>query len=232
MTGRNDVTALEGFKKRNLVPYLMVAAFIGVGTVASRIEPVGTVDVHFLQEDEAGKDTLKAAETRIADQFEDVMRLVPLIDGLADQPTPGADKMRAVTMAYNQMAAMKPDGGAAAHDTALIEAAGRSVGVDFKAGTDRLNDDKKDLSRAVGSLIRIQDALLKGDEEMLPDSLAEMEASVARFDSRRPPATVAQFGAGQQSTVAVSLDRMKAFVAIKREQVQVNVERPKVYLSR
>ena len=232
MTKLGDFINRHGARKVALVVGGLAAAEIAMFAMAApaavyALSPPPKAKVHVVALDTTGQALVKAVETRLEDQFMDLKRIVSAVDSIADSPVSGADKMRAVTLAARQLAALTPDDGAKAYDGVYF-ASPAAEGDSRFAGVHRtLNEDKRDLANAAMRLGRIQNALLTGDEEELASEMIELEGAVARYEARRLESPVVSVVA-DGDPLSVTVEEVKSFFEMERQRQYVEIDRPKI----
>lgn len=221
------MTALEAFAKRNVTrpAAMIVPGLVGVALFAGSATGFSTtpeaIPTHPLSQDAPGRHLVQATGGRLADQFDDMKRVLTVIDDIADQPIKGADKMRAVTQAARLLGSLTPDNGAAAHDKHLLVVTDASATTDFEEAVDLLNKDKMDLARASLSLRGIQNALLVGDDEALGTQMVEMEAAIDRYETRHPGPPAPAASQSPQLPIGVIKAAVKQHVELDRKRIDV-----------
>ncbi len=231
------MTALEAFAKRNATrpAAMIVAGMVGVALFAGSATGFSAtpeaIPTHPLSQDAPGRHLVHAAAERLANQFDDMKRVLAVIDDIADQPINGADKMRAVTQAARQFASLTPDNGAAGHDRHLFVVTDANAAADFEGAVDLLNKDKMDLARASLSLRGVQNAMLVGDDEALGTEMIEMEAAIDRYETRhsRPAPTAAS---QSPQPISVIRDAVKQYVELERNRIDVVIPQRQIDVRR
>lgn len=243
------MSALRDFFRRHNTPKarLVVGGLVGLELVMMAVSAPAAISalypkvepkIHAVSADEAGQKLLRASSVRIADQFEDMKRIVDVVERVADTSMSGADKMRAVTLAARQLQAMTPDDGAKQYDGVYFTSPGDDASRRFAGIHSGLNEDKRDLANAAMRLGRIQNALMADKEDDLSEEMIELEAAISRYEARNPDKAAAMAEGGSPIGVVVEdiirevqADRLGQHVELERTRQIVEIHRTKQYVE-